>query len=67
MRKWVMGMRKTFCDRCGDVVDDGENGEHWNVTAVLHMRDDTSAEKAVDREFFELCPECYRKMFEVKK
>lgn len=60
-------MRKTFCDRCGAVVDDGENGEVWIVRAEYHVREDGDPKAAVDLETFELCPECYDKMFEVPR
>ena len=59
-------MRKTFCDRCGVVVDDGENGEVWQVRAELHVRDGGEPHE-YDLETFELCPECYESMFEDNK
>lgn len=59
-------MRKTFCDRCGAVIDDGENGEVWQVRAEYHVRDDGEM-NGVDLETFELCPECYEAMFEDEK
>ena len=60
-------MRKTFCDRCGAVVDDGENGDVLEVSAHRYTRDDGGDRSLIDSEYFELCPKCYEEMLGADK